>query len=88
MPRSTLTSKGQVTIPKPIRNRLRLKAGDRLLFSLDNRGGIKVKPVEGGKIESLQGLLRHLARKQPVTIEEMRDSVHQRAAQMHARKVK
>lgn len=84
MPTATLTSKGQVTIPKPIRDRLSLCVGDRLLFSLDNRGGIKVRRQQSDKIESLQGLLRHLAGKGPVTLETMRDCVRQRAARRHA----
>jgi len=85
MPTSVLTSKGQVTIPKPIRDRLRLKVGDRLLFTLDNRGAIKVQREKCEKTESLQGLLRHLARKQPVTLQEMRNAVLQRAARTDAR---
>ena len=31
---STLTSKGQTTIPKPIRDSLRMKAGDKMSFTL------------------------------------------------------
>jgi antitoxin PrlF len=31
---ATLTSKGQTTIPKPIRDSLRMKAGDRMSFTL------------------------------------------------------
>lgn len=85
MPTSTLTSKGQVTIPKLIRDRLNLKVGDRLLFSLDKRGGIKVQREQGGENESLQGLLRHLAKKQPVTLQEMRDAMRQRAARRYGR---
>ena len=88
MPTSTLTSKGQVTIPKTIRDRLSLKVGDRLLFSLDQRGGIKVLREQGRKPESLQDLLGHLAKKQPVTIEEMRNAVRQRVARTYAKRKK
>lgn len=36
MATSTLTSKGQMTVPKSIRDRLNLKEGDRLEFVLEN----------------------------------------------------
>jgi AbrB family looped-hinge helix DNA binding protein len=35
---ATVTSKGQVTIPKPIRDRLGIKAGTKVVFSLDKEG--------------------------------------------------
>ena len=33
---STITSKGQVTIPREVRNRLGLKKGDRVEFVMEN----------------------------------------------------
>ena len=45
METSTLTSKGQVTIPKAIRDRLELQRGDRLSFSVRADGVIEVAPV-------------------------------------------
>lgn len=88
MPKSTLTSKGQVTIPKSIRDRLSLSIGDRLIFRLDSRGGIKVQRDPDTEIDKLQGLLRHLGRKTPVTVEEMRKAVRERAARKMARRGK
>jgi AbrB family looped-hinge helix DNA binding protein len=35
---STVTSKGQITIPKEIRDRLRLQAGHRVEFQIDRQG--------------------------------------------------
>lgn len=35
---ATLTSKGQVTVPAPLRRALGLKAGDKLVFKRDDQG--------------------------------------------------
>lgn len=43
-PLTTLTKKGQVTIPVDIRHRLGLEPGDKLSFAIEE-GEIKVKPV-------------------------------------------
>ncbi|MGA9883592.1 MAG: AbrB/MazE/SpoVT family DNA-binding domain-containing protein [Candidatus Acidiferrales bacterium] len=45
MPHSTVTSKGQTTIPSKIRKALRLKPGDRLEYTVDgNQATIRVHP--------------------------------------------
>ena len=45
MTTATLTSKGQVTIPKEIRERLLLHAGDKIDFNLTEAGDVILKPV-------------------------------------------
>ena len=40
-----MTSKGQVTFPKPIRDELRLRPGDKLEFMLVEDGSLLVTPV-------------------------------------------
>lgn len=85
MPKSTLTSKGQVTIPKSIRDRLSLKVGDHLIFRLDRQGVIRVQRESAAEIENLKGILGHLRRRKPVSVEEMRESVKRRAARKLAR---
>jgi antitoxin PrlF len=40
---STLTSKGQTTIPKDIRDRLRMKTGDRMTFTLMADGTVLLR---------------------------------------------
>ena len=77
MPTSTVTSKGQVTIPKAIRDRLGLEEGDKLEFTLDDRERIVARPRRAaGRVE---GILRQYARAEPVTIEEMNRAVRERA---------
>lgn len=55
MPYSTLTGKGQITIPKVVRDNLNLKTGDTLYFRLE-KGEIKIIPVSKS-IEDTYGLL-------------------------------
>jgi AbrB family looped-hinge helix DNA binding protein len=45
---ATLTSKGQITLPKGIRDRLGLEAGDRLDFQLNKDGTIQGRPLKRG----------------------------------------
>lgn len=41
---ATLTSKGQITVPREVRRRLGLQTGDKLLFEADGEV-IRVRPV-------------------------------------------
>lgn len=43
---TTLTVKGQVTIPKPIRDRLGLRPGDRVAFEADEQGRVSLRKAE------------------------------------------
>ncbi len=45
MATATVTSKGQVTIPKEIRKRLHIKTGDRLDFRLEEDGTVRIVPI-------------------------------------------
>ena len=43
---TTLTSKGQATIPKHIRDRLGLKPGCRLIFDVNAAGELVLRPTD------------------------------------------
>ena len=43
---ATLTSKGQVTVPKRIREELGLEAGTQVEFIIDDDGSLRVRPKE------------------------------------------
>ncbi len=47
MHESTLSSKGQVTVPKAIRELLRVEAGDKLRFVVAPDGSVRVRGVSG-----------------------------------------
>ena len=76
MSTATLTSKGQVTIPADVRQRLGLEAGDRIEF-VEIDGGYAIKPAIDD-VRSLKGLLRKPAK--PVGIEDMNDTIRARGA--------
>ncbi len=78
MPVTTLTSKGQVTVPKAIRDRLGLREGDKLEFTLDAKGRILVRPWREGP--AWAGMLREYGG-QRVRVEEMTEAVRRRAAE-------
>ncbi len=42
---ATVTSKGQVTLPKELRKRLGIQRGSRIRFSIPASGAVKVEPV-------------------------------------------
>jgi AbrB family looped-hinge helix DNA binding protein len=66
---ATLTSKGQTTIPKAIRDSLGMKAGDRMSFTLMPDGVVVVR-VKTKRISDLAGLLYKKGRK-PMPIERL-----------------
>jgi AbrB family looped-hinge helix DNA binding protein len=70
-----LTSKGQLTIPKAIRQQLSLKKGDRLALWVDEKGRLVGVPERD---RGLAGSLHHLARKRPVSAEEMKAVIRRR----------
>jgi AbrB family looped-hinge helix DNA binding protein len=84
MPTTTLTSKGQVTIPKEVRERLGLSEGDRLEFVFDERGRVIVRPEKKSGLDRLSGRLKHMAPEKPVTIDEMRAAILERAKRKYS----
>lgn len=46
---STMTSKGQVTIPKAFRDHLGLKPGSKVEFEIDDKGAVVLKAETGLK---------------------------------------
>ena len=57
MAASTVTSKGQITLPKQIREHLHVVPGDRIDFVVEDNGHVVVRPARS-RLEQLRGLLR------------------------------
>ena len=77
MATATLTSKGQVTIPLDVRERLNLEAGTRIEFVEATNGEFLIRPVVAD-VRSLKGLLRKPAK--PVSTEDMKKAIRLRGA--------
>jgi antitoxin PrlF len=80
MARATITSKGQTTIPKSIRQHLRLKTGDRVEFVIEANGRVALLPLKVD-IADLKGILAPAPRR--LTIEEMDDAIREAAVERH-----
>ena len=66
---ATLTSKGQTTIPKEIRDSLGMKAGDRMTFTLMPDDTVVMR-VKSKSVTELAGMLHKKGRK-PVPVEQL-----------------
>ena len=75
MPTGTLTSKGQITIPREVRERLHLQTGSRVDFIVEPSGQVVLKPLDRN-FHSIRGIVRS-RRKRPVSIKEMNEAIAQ-----------
>jgi len=71
-----LTSKGQVTIPKAVRDTLHLHTGDKLEFVVTQNGDVLIRPITKN-VDDVVGKLHKPAR-EPVSIEEMDSAIRHR----------
>lgn len=74
MPNSVITRKGQVTIPKAIRDEVQLRIGDRVSFVIRD-GEVVLKPPPRSILE-LQGSVK--PRRRPEDFDRVRQSVKRR----------
>lgn len=75
---ATMTSKGQLTVPKEIRDRLRLRAGAKLDFSIQEDGSVRLRALSADPLAVAQ--LLPLPERERVTETEIRTAVQHRAA--------
>ncbi len=57
MESSIMTTKGQIVIPKAIREKYKLKPGTKLIFK-ETEGGLILKPIDDAFIKSLTGIAK------------------------------
>ena len=78
---TTLTSKGQMTLPSAARARLGLEAGDRLLVTVVDDDTIVLKRPPSAPAKSLRGLLARPARAR--SVEEMDAGIAEHLREKH-----
>lgn len=79
---AVVTSKGQLTLPKGIREHLGLKAGSRLDFHVSAQGWLMARPVNNTAL-GLAGLLRRPGQ-QAMPLDAIDDAVLATAAELNA----
>ena len=80
METGTVTSKGQITIPKKIREFLNIETSEKLIFLPLDEGKVLVTK-EQKSATSIFGLLKHRRKKQTVTQEQMDNAIKKRRCQ-------
>jgi AbrB family looped-hinge helix DNA binding protein len=79
-----LTTKGQVTIPKEVRDHLGVETGDRLSFVVQEDGTVIVKPITR-HVRELGGLLRRPGQR-IVSVAEMDQAIARRVRTRYGRR--
>ena len=72
MQESTITVKGQTTLPKHVRQALSLQPGDKVRYLILDGGEVRI--VRARNLSSLAGTLKHPVQR-PVSLEEMEDAI-------------
>ena len=75
MSTATITSKGQITIPRDIRSLLDLHSGDKISFIVDETGEVRFVPVTRD-VSTLKGIVARPEK--AVSTEEMKATVKAR----------
>jgi AbrB family looped-hinge helix DNA binding protein len=71
MRESTVTTKGQTTLPRDVRAALGLKSGDKLRYVVMNG---EVRLLKARPVAELEGVLARPG-KQPISLDEMDDAI-------------
>ena len=69
---ATVSSKGQITLPKNVRDHLKVNSGDRVEFLIDSDGNVTVWPVTED-VTRLKGMIHRPNKK--VSIKDMNQAI-------------
>lgn len=80
-----ITSKGQVTIPRAIRRKMAVGAGDHLAFEVDSDGALHAFPIRDAE-RPLRGFLAEHATGEPIDSERIDEGIRRRTVEKFARR--
>lgn len=63
MTTATITSKGQITLPKEVREKMHLRTGDKINFRIDDLTGTATMVPLDKSVQDVFGVLQNLPRK-------------------------
>ena len=75
----TISSKGQVTIPKKIRDYLKVGVFDKIVFIPIEEGKVVITTRQNSAAE-LFGMLKHRKLAKPVSVQDMKTAIRSRRA--------
>ncbi len=82
MPLATLTSKGQITIPRAVRDQLHLHAGDKIDFTVIDDGEVLLRPVTR-EVDEVFGCLNEAAAGKMASVAEMDAAIEEKMRTEH-----
>lgn len=79
---ATLTSKGQITIPRAVREQLHLHAGDKIDFMVIDDGEVLLRPVTR-EVDEVFGCLNEAAAGKVASVAEMDAAIGEKMRTEH-----
>ena len=80
--KSTLTAKGQTTVPKVVREALGVRSGDQIAYRVDSEGKVTLSRHEAGSdeaaIDSFLAFLSEDIKRRPEAVTRLSDAAAQR----------
>lgn len=83
---SVLTSKGQITIPKEVRDSLNLKPSDKVVITIEKDHAV-LKPVHGNILD-IGGSIKIRSEEKPIDFHKVRGKVRKAVAQKAVEEMK
>jgi len=84
--KSTLTSKGQTTVPKAVRQALGVRSGDRIAFRVDESGRVSLArdeaPDEQSAVDAFLAFLSNDIKRRPEKVAPMPDAAARRMREL------